>query len=165
MNIRMTEEQYIAHQRMATAAKMVKPMDAPKPEKPKRVRKRKPPVRTEHEIQTAFIARLKLLSHPELALGFAVPNGGFRNAVTGARLKAEGVRKGVPDFCVPVPRKGFTSLWIEFKRPGGKLSEHQVEYIALLRREDHFVEVCDDDAEAEIIVRRYLGEDIPRPKR
>lgn len=164
MNIRMTAEQYEAHQRMALAAKKVRPMDEPEAPKAKRVRKPKPKVRTEHEIQCAFIARLKLLQHPELKLGFAIPNGGARNVITGAKLKAEGVRKGIPDWHLPVPRKGFSGLWIEFKRPGGKLSEDQVIVISDLRKEDHFVEVCDDDAEAEIIVRRYLGEIISRKK-
>lgn len=35
---------------------------------------------------------------------FAIPDGGRRDAVTGAHLKAEGVRAGVPDMFLAVPR-------------------------------------------------------------
>ena len=46
---------------------------------------------------------------------FAIPNGGARNVVTAAKLKAEGVLAGVPDLCVPMARCGFHGLYIELK--------------------------------------------------
>lgn len=55
--------------------------------------------------------------HPELELIFAIPNGGDRNKTVAAKLKAEGVRAGVPDICLPVPRNGHHALYIEMKRP------------------------------------------------
>lgn len=52
---------------------------------------------------------------------FAIPNGGHRNKITAAKLKAEGVLPGVPDLFVPE-----FNLWIEMKRQkGGKLSDSQ----------------------------------------
>jgi hypothetical protein len=57
----------------------------------------------------------------ELQLLFAIPNfsgrgGSVRQRMRdGARLKAEGRRKGVPDICLPVPRGGYHALYIELK--------------------------------------------------
>ena len=43
----------------------------------------------------AEFARARL---PELTLLHAIPNGGHRHKATAARLKAEGVKRGVPDL-------------------------------------------------------------------
>ena len=66
------------------------------------------------------------IRYPSLALMlFAVPNGGKRDAKTGARMKYEGAISGVSDLILLVPKKGYASLCIEMKKPGGKQSEHQ----------------------------------------
>lgn len=43
---------------------------------------------------------------PELALLHHIPNGGSRNQLEAANLKRQGVKAGVPDLCLPVPRNG-----------------------------------------------------------
>lgn len=54
---------------------------------------------------------------------FAVPNGGARNPVVAAKLKLEGVTKGVPDTFIPE-----WDLWIEMKKEkGGRESPEQKE--------------------------------------
>lgn len=59
---------------------------------------------------------------------FAIPNGGFRHLSVGAKLKATGVSRGVPDLYVPA-----LSLWIEMKRAkGGRLSPEQKIWIEYL---------------------------------
>jgi VRR-NUC domain len=71
---------------------------------------------------------------PDLDLIFAIPNGGGRTMSVAASLKAEGVKAGVPDLFLPVPRGIYAGLWIEMKRPGvakhahGGRSEKQVEW-------------------------------------
>lgn len=56
---------------------------------------------------------------------FAVPNGGGRDIIQAARLKAEGVRPGAPDLVFYGPSGGV--LWLELKNgTAGKLSEAQV---------------------------------------
>ena len=55
---------------------------------------------------------------PSLHLLFAVPNGGDRRASVGAAMKAEGVKKGVPDLMLPVAAGRYYGLWIEMKKPG-----------------------------------------------
>lgn len=115
--------------------------------------------KSEHDVQVTFIKYLKLLmlKCPELALGYAVPNGGMRNKAVAGKLKAEGVISGVPDWHLPVSRKIWHGLWIEFKHGKNKLSENQVEYIAMLRQEGHLVEVCYTADEALGTVMRYMG--------
>lgn len=56
---------------------------------------------------------------------FAVPNGGKRDAKTGARMKYEGAVRGVADLILLIPKKGWASLCIEMKTPKGTQSEHQ----------------------------------------
>ena len=48
--------------------------------------------------------------HPELKLLFHIPNGGSRNKAEAANLKAQGVKPGVPDLCLPVARCGYHGL-------------------------------------------------------
>lgn len=116
------------------------------------------PVPTEHQIQCAFItwAHLNAKAWPELALLFAVPNGGYRPPRTAAKLAAEGVRAGVPDVLLPVARGGWIGLALEFKRPGGKLSPAQIAYIDRLVHAGWLVLVVDDAQAAAARVRSYL---------
>lgn len=56
---------------------------------------------------------------------FAVPNGEERNIITATKLKRQGVIRGVADLILLVPKKGYASLCIEMKTPGGKQSKYQ----------------------------------------
>ena len=59
----------------------------------------------EHKIQAGIIKAVEPI--PACRWLHAIPNGGNRSAVTGARLKAEGVKRGIPDlflpFTIPMP--------------------------------------------------------------
>jgi hypothetical protein len=69
---------------------------------------------------------------------FAIPNGGMRSRATAAKLKAEGVSRGVPDLFVPAK-----NLWIEMKRvKGGKLSPEQRDWINYLQMLGNTVLIC-----------------------
>ena len=94
--------------------------------------------------------------HP--ALLWAIPNGGRRDAVTGARLKAEGVLAGIPDLFLSWPANGRHGLFIELKRQrGGKLSKSQQTAISALRNAGYRVEVCRGWVEAKQAIVDYLG--------
>jgi hypothetical protein len=55
---------------------------------------------------------------------FHIPNGGHRAISVGKKMKAEGVKPGVPDLYIPAWK-----IWIEMKRvKGGKLSAEQEEW-------------------------------------
>jgi hypothetical protein len=52
---------------------------------------------------------------PDLAYLFHPANGGARDAATAGKLKAMGVRRGVPDLLLPVPRSPYVGCAIELK--------------------------------------------------
>lgn len=74
---------------------------------------------SEHGEQVALFCAIsqKLTEYPELALAFAIPNGGLRDPRTAAALRAEGVKAGVPDIFLPVSRTKYHGFFIELKRP------------------------------------------------
>ena len=76
---------------------------------------------------------LNMGRHPELWLCFHIPNGGSRNAREAHNLKLQGVKAGVPDLFLPVPRGEYHGLFIEMKRTkGGRVSDEQKEWITAL---------------------------------
>ncbi len=94
---------------------------------------------TEHRIQAGLFKWAKLASarHPELALLFAIPNGGARDPITGAMLKAEGVKRGVPDLCLPAAAGPFHGLFLEMKTASGRLSPEQQQWQQQLRAQGY----------------------------
>lgn len=98
------------------------------------------------------------VKYPELELMYHVPNGGGRNLIEAAHLKAQGVKPGVPDICLPVPNIKYTALYIELKRrKGGKVSEEQRGWITALNRVGCRAVVCHGWDEAREEIERYLG--------
>lgn len=81
---------------------------------------------TEHIEQVTLINLWDKL-FPEVRI-FAIPNGGFRHKTTAERMKAEGLRAGVPDLFVPEWR-----VFIEMKRQkGGRVSDDQADWLGYL---------------------------------
>lgn len=95
--------------------------------------------------------------YPELALLYHIPNGGKRSITTAKRLKAEGVKSGVPDIFLPVARGGFHGLYIELKRlKGNDTTENQDTWIAALKKQGYCVLVCRGWQEASEAIIKYL---------
>lgn len=95
--------------------------------------------------------------YPELALMYHIPNGGKRGKAEAARFKAQGVKAGVPDICLPVARGKYHGLYIELKRvKGGRVSEAQEEYIDALRKQGYRVEVCFGMEQARDVIVEYM---------
>jgi hypothetical protein len=118
----------------------------------------------EHNEQAALFrwAALAAGRYPELALLFAVPNGGRRDAVTGARLKAEGVKAGVPDIWLPVARCGYHGLVIELKAEGGRASREQKAWLRALEEQGWLAAVCVGATAAWELLGRYLEGTYPQ---
>ena len=72
--------------------------------------------RPEHKIQSALMDYLVLAGRRDLHW-FAIPNGEHRHIRAAMRLKAEGVRRGVPDLCFMLPQGRVA--WLEMKAPNG----------------------------------------------
>lgn len=94
--------------------------------------------------------------HPELDLMFHIPNEGVRTKSNGARLRAEGMKAGVPDLFLPVARGGYHGLFIELKYGKNKASDAQERWIAALGREGYMSVVCWGWEAAQDIILRYL---------
>lgn len=121
-----------------------------------------------------------------LVMLHAIPNGDQRGdgtkkgaQIAGNRLVREGLRSGVPDVCLPVPRAHFEQcglnvhedefiycgLYIEMKRPYLKraadplhgCSDDQKKWITSLRLHGYRVEVCYTWIEAREVILDYLG--------
>jgi hypothetical protein len=94
---------------------------------------------------------------PELERMFHVPNGGSRNKAEAARLKAQGVRAGVPDICLPVARGCYHGLFVELKkREGGRVSKEQREWIEYLEGAGYCARVCNGWDAARETIERYM---------
>lgn len=113
---------------------------------------------TEHQHAKKFIqwARANERKYPGLDLLFAVPNGGKRNVVVALKLKAEGVKAGVPDYFLPVARGRYHGLFIELKAIGGKVSEPQRRWLKRLAAEDYAAGICFGADDAIAIIETYL---------
>lgn len=115
---------------------------------------------SEHYHQCALIEWAGLEGHkePRLWLLFAIPNGGARHPVVAAKMKAEGVKKGVPDLMLPVAARGFHGLFIEMKdEDGGRMSRAQKEWQVNLMAEGYLHVVCHGWDSARESLLWYLG--------
>ncbi len=133
---------------------------------------------SEHTEQVALFQWAKVMEprHPQLALMFAIPNGGKRKS--GWWEKAEGLKSGVPDIFLAVPRfpddiqsilyfDGASTmrisddmrfgLFIEMKYGKNKPSKAQKEWHEALIDEGYAVEVCYSFEEAKQAIIGYLG--------
>ena len=103
-------------------------------------------------------AKMQSAAYPEIGLLFHIPNGGKRYAATAKRLKAEGVKAGVPDLFLPVARGGEHGLFIELKKEhGNKATEKQNEWLDALRKQGYTAAVCYGWYEAARLIYLYLG--------
>lgn len=94
---------------------------------------------------------------PELSRFYAIPNGGHRSKATAGKMRAEGVRSGVPDYCLPIARDGAHGLYIELKRPTGRPSAEQESWISDLNAEGYVAKVAVGWWEAWRILATYLN--------
>lgn len=115
-----------------------------------------------HQANLFVWAGLVQKQRPEMEAMYAIPNGGDRRVATGARLKREGVKPGVPDVHLPVARGGHASLYIEMKAEGGRVSKAQEWWHEILRKYGHCVKVCLGFNEARRTVEDYLDGKIIR---
>ena len=80
----------------------------------------------ESAIQASCVAWFRASYPAHERLLFSVPNGGFRYAITSARMVEEGMTAGVADLLLLWPSGRWHGMAIEFKAPGRKASEDQL---------------------------------------
>lgn len=114
----------------------------------------------EHELQKSIIAECNLRANQDPRWGhiFAVPNGGKRSKATAGKLKAEGVRPGVPDLLLLLPCHGYHGLAIELKTEAGRLEKAQSDWLTHLIANGYKIHVNYGDADEAIrVIAWYLG--------
>lgn len=124
-----------------------------------RMQKNKMPVPTEAQEQMTLFSWAAMQSgkYPELNLLYHVPNGGSRHKAEAGRLRAEGVKAGVPDLCLPVARGQYHGLYIELKRQrGGRTSNHQSEWLDALSAQGYKAALCYGWEQAAGTIIEYL---------
>lgn len=101
--------------------------------------------------------------YPDLEMLFAVPNGGHRHPSVAKKMKAEGVKPGIPDIFLDVARKGFHGLRIELKAPAGPnakpgaLSAEQLERLTAYGERGYLAVACWGWAAARDTIVNYLS--------
>jgi hypothetical protein len=113
---------------------------------------------TEHEEAVLFADWCQVQAHidPRLSLIFAIPNGGHRHVGVARKMKAEGVKRGVPDYCLPIPSNGYHGLFLELKTKTGATSKEQKEWIQSLTHYGYLALVVKGADEAIAQIEKYL---------
>ena len=113
-------------------------------------------------MQWAFANRKRV---PALESLFAIANGGARHPAVAGKLKAEGVKPGVPDLLLAIGRELANGNWsnglfIEMKKRKFSPSDvkpEQLEWHERLQKANYMVKVCGGFEEARTAICTYLG--------
>lgn len=116
-----------------------------------------------HQVELIRWCDLMASSMPDLRLIFAIANGGHRSISVAKKLKAEGVKAGVLDLFLPVPRGEWHGMFIEMKAGRGRMSTEQKAWAAVFKAKGYRVEVCHSWMEASKVLEAYLTARTPRP--
>ena len=130
---------------------------------------------SESDEQIALFDLIRRLEgkYPLLKRVYHVPNGGMRHKATAGRLKAEGVRPGVLDINVDVPRWGdivgeidaypvyelIPGLRIEMKFGRNRPTAEQKDWLEYYKLAGYQTAVCYTSIEAWNVIVKYLGYD------
>lgn len=94
---------------------------------------------------------------PEIVL-MSVPNGGTRgNILQAITMVREGLRPGASDLFLATSRLNYHGLWIEMKRPGGKVSVEQTEFQEEMTRQGYAACSCFSFDAAKQLISDYLN--------
>ena len=113
----------------------------------------------EFRIQAAFIQYVELM-HPTLLYTIS-PAGFIMSAGMGMKMIRMGYRKGTPDITFYEPRGSYHGLLIEFKAPGGTVSDAQKDFIKQAQDRGFMAVVCYSTSTAITILDEYLR--LPTP--
>lgn len=110
----------------------------------------------EHRIQCECVRAFRY-KYPKLRHNlFSVPNGGRRDKVTGAKLKAEGALAGVSDLIFLKSNRLYGALLIEMKTPKGRQQESQKEWERLISADGYKYVICHSVGEFMQEIEDYL---------
>lgn len=112
-------------------------------------------------MEQAALFRWMQVRHPLAAkLAYHVPNGGHRVKAVAAKLKAQGVKAGVSDICLPMARGGWFGLYIEFKATpphAAPVSDSQTAFLMAVEQQGYMAIVCRGMDEAMQVIDGYMA--------
>ncbi|VVM59610.1 VRR-NUC domain-containing protein [Pseudomonas fluorescens] len=117
------------------------------------------PVDREGQEQAALMRELELRYPAVFELMYHVPNGGHRVKAVAGKLKAQGVKAGIPDLVLTMARGGFFGLYIEFKATppnDAPISTSQHSRICKLNEQGYLAVVCRGHFDTIEQIRAYL---------
>lgn len=100
--------------------------------------------------------------YPQLEWLYAIPNGGSRHIAEATKMVATGLRKGVPDICLPIKIKHYAGCYIELKiekrrnEKNGGISYEQTKWLLHLTAAGYYCQVCYGWEEAKDTLISYL---------
>ncbi len=123
--------------------------------------KKLPVTASESEEQIGLFqwAALQTRKYPALEFMYHIPNGGKRDKSTAIRLKAEGVKAGVPDICLPVPQGNYHGLYIELKAGKNTATDNQNRWLQALAANGYRTAICYGWEAATKVIIEYLKGD------
>ena len=116
--------------------------------------------RTEHAEQVALVQWADYQRFNGEPIGndlFSIPNGARCSMSQAKRLKAEGLRAGVPDLMLGIPVAQFHGLFIEMKSMSGYPSPEQRKRIERLNSRGYKAVCVRGYDAARIEIERYLA--------
>ena len=111
----------------------------------------------EHNIQVSCVQWFRYVHSSLSPLLFSVPNGGQRNVIVAAKLKAEGALAGVSDLLLLVPNNDYHALCIEMKSAKGRQTENQKAWQKEVEKQGYKYAVCRSLDEFMNIINNYLN--------
>ena len=129
-----------------------------RPQNPKTGKKSPLAKMTEEEEQIALFrwADFAAGKYPELRTMYHIPNEGKRSKYIGARMKAAGLRSGVPDVCLPAVRGRYHGLYIELKTGRNTTTDNQASWLEALEKQGYYTTVCYGWQAASETITKYL---------
>jgi hypothetical protein len=93
------------------------------------------------------------------ALVIHIPNEGKRTSRYGKSLKDLGMRPGVADLFIGMPRHGYHGAWLELKSKNGTVSDMQREFLKDMSDQNYFSAICWSIEEAINTINWYCFND------
>ena len=94
---------------------------------------------------------------PELKWLFAIANGGSRHILEAINLIRQGVKRGVSDMFLPLPKGKYHGLFIELKVGRNKPTPEQKQFIEYSNKVGYLAKVCYGHKEAIELIEKYLN--------
>lgn len=117
----------------------------------------------DHQVFVFQVLALNEQTDPRLKWVYAVPNGGQRHPAVAGKLKAEGVKRGISDICLPFPCINpatgwhFHGAYIEQKFGKNKVSPEQEQFLEFVKGQGLFGYVSYTADQTLDFIERYCG--------